>query len=255
MTTSQDTDKGAAPDPTAQGGAPAPEKTSIVEDFIDVFYAPSTVFARREKSGYGWTLLIVSVIAALFTFAARGLISVALDGDMSRAMADQLEKNPQLTAEMLEGMRKTQLSISMYAMLIATPIAIVIVAFMSWLSAKIVAAKINWQQAMLIVTLAYIPRLVSSLIVAAQGLLMDTSNVDSMMKLSFGPARFMATDGSKVLLALGARFDVFVLWSTLLIGIGIAVIGKVPRGKGLGGGAIVWLLAGLVSIIPALISG
>lgn len=254
MTTRQDTDKGAPYDPTTQP-APTPEKASIAEDFVDIFYAPSTVFARRDKGGYGWTLLIISVLAILFTFAARGTITNALEGDMTRAMADQMAKNPQLTPERVEAMKPTQMKISMFTMMIATPIAVVIVAFLSWLSAKFVSAKINWTQAMTIVTLAFIPRLLNSLILAGQGLLMDTSNVDSMMKLSFSPARFMDPGGAKVVLALASRFDLFVLWSTILIGIGIAVMGKVPRSKGFAAAAIVWAIAGAVAVIPALIAG
>lgn len=254
MTTRQDTDKGASYDPTTQPGAPAPETASIAEDFVDIFYAPSTVYARRDKGGYGWTLLIICVLAILFTFAARGTITNALEGDISRAMAEQVAKNPQL-ADRLESMKAMQMKISTFTMMIATPIAIVVVAFLTWLSAKFVSAKINWTQAMTIVTLAFIPRLLNSLILAAQGLLMDTSSVDSMMKLSFSPARFMSPEGSKAMLALASRFDVFVLWSTVLIGIGIAVMGKLPRVKGFVGGAIVWAIAGALAIVPALISG
>lgn len=252
MTTRQNTDQGAGYDSSTQGSAPAPEKTSIVEDFIDIFYAPSTVFARRERSGYGLTLLIVTVVAALFTFAARDAITTALDADMSRRMAEQMAKNPQLTQEMVDRMRGTQTTISLYMMMVGTPVAIVVVAFLSWLSAKIVSAKITWQQAMLIVTLAWIPRLVSSLIVAVQGLLTDTSAMDSMMRLTFSPARFMSPETTPPLLAAATRFDVFVLWTTVLIGIGIAVMAKVPRSKGFGAAAIVWGLASAMAIVPAL---
>lgn len=254
MTTRQDTEKGATYDPATQP-APAPDTANIAEDFIDIFYTPATVFARRAASGYGLTLLIVAVISALFTFAARSAFMGALEADMTRAMAGELAKHPEITQAQLDAGRNMQLKISMFMMLIGTPIAVVIVAFFAWLSAKFVSAKISWQQAMLIVTLAYIPRLLNSLIVAVQGLLTDTSNIDSMMKLTFSPARFMNPEASRALIALASRFDVFVLWSTVLIAIGVAVMGKVPRAKGYAAGAIVWLIATLLATVPALIAG
>ena len=146
MTSRQDTDR-ATYDPSSQGSAPAPEKANIVEDFIDIFYAPSTVYARREKAGYGLTLLIVSVIAALFAFASRDLFSAAMDADMTRRMADQMAKNPQMTEEMAAQARGMQVKASVFISYFATPIAVVIVAGLSWIAARIVSVKLTWNHA------------------------------------------------------------------------------------------------------------
>ena len=110
----------------------------------------------------------------------------------------------------------------------------------------IARAKITYQQAVLIMTLAFVPRLIQYLLTTVQMLFMDTAAVTSMHTLSFSPARFMDPDTpNRVLLGLMGRLDLFTIWVTILIGIGIAVMGKVPRAKGLIAAGVIWLLASL----------
>jgi len=252
MTTGQGTDKGAPYDASTQGAPP--EKANIVEDFIDIFYAPASVYARRGNAGYGLTLLIVSVLAALFAFASRDLFATAMEADMSRRMAEQMAKNPQLTAEMAQRAQGMQVTMATWISYVATPIGVVVVAALAWVAARMVAVKLTWNHAMLIVTLAWIPRLLQGLVVAAQGLLMDASSVDGMNRLTLSPSRFMSPEGNVAVLTLASRFDLFVLWTTVLLGIGIAVLGKAPRSKGFIAAAIVWGIVTLIGVVPAVLT-
>lgn len=223
-----------------------PEKASIVEDFIDIFYAPSTVFARRASGSFWMHLLIIAVIAGLFAFANRAVISQIFDVEFTRQTAKVMAENPRVTPEMMAGQRKISESIASFVGYIGTPIIIFLVAAFTWLAAKIMSAKVTYEQAVLIVTLAWIPRLVQSLLTTVQMLLMDTSSVTSMHSLSFSPARFMDADtAQRQLLGLMGRLDLFTLWVTLLIGIGIAVIGKVPRARAFAAAAMVWAVGTL----------
>jgi hypothetical protein len=223
-----------------------PEKTSIVEDFIDIFYAPSTVYARRATGSFWMHLLIITVIAGLFAFANRAVISQIFDVEFTRATAKVMADNPRITPEMMATQRNISEKIATFGGYIGTPIIIFLVGALTWLAAKIVSAKVTYQQAVLIVTLAWIPRLVQSLLTTVQMLIMDISNVTSMHSLSFSPARFMDADtAQRQLLGLMGRLDLFTLWVTLLIGIGIAVIGKVPRARAFAAAAIVWAISTL----------
>lgn len=213
---------------------PPPEKASVVEDFVDIFTSPSEVFARREKSGFGLQLLIVSALMALFTFANRGVMSQIFDAMFAKRAAEAMAKNPRLTAEMMESQKGISEGIGTFAGYVGTPVFILVMAIFVWLFAKIFSAKISYGQAALITTLAWIPRLIGSLITTVQVALTDTSAVDNPYDLSASPARFVdeAALGSKVYALLG-NLDVFAIWSTILIGIGIAVIAKVPRQRGM----------------------
>jgi hypothetical protein len=243
-----DTGRGGAYSPATDGTgqAPAPEKASVVEDFIDIFYAPSTVFARREKSGFWMHLLIVSLIAGLFAFASRSVTAAIFDAEFARGAAKAMADNPRITQEMMSSQRGIMEKVTTFFTLIGTPLMIFVVALLAWLAGKVVSAKVTYQQAVLIVTLAWVPRLVAGLLTTVQGLIMDPTAFTSMHSVGYGPARFMDPDTTqRQLLGLMGRLDLFTLWVTLLIGIGIAVIAKVPRARGFAAAGIVWLLGTL----------
>jgi len=244
METRPGTDRGAGYDPSV---ATTPsEKSSLVEDFIDIFYAPSTVFARREKSGFWAHLLIVSVIAALFAFANRSVFEQIFDAEFQRGAAKAMAANPQITADMMATQRNISAKVAGFLQYIGAPFLIFIVAVLVWLVVRFTKARISYQQAVLIMTLAFVPRLIQYLLTTVQMLFMDTAAVTSMHTLSFSPARFMDPDTpNRFLLGLMGRLDLFTIWATILIGIGIAVMGKVPKARGLMFAGIVWLVATL----------
>ena len=96
------------------------------------------------------------------------------------------------------------------------------------LGAKMVGAKVSYAQAVLIVSFAWVPRLVHGLVNTIQKLMMDTTNITSMHSFGFSPARFMDPDSaSKAALAIAGRFDLFTIWLTILIGIGISAFSTI----------------------------
>lgn len=242
-----DTDRGASYSPTPDGGQPsAPEKASVVEDFIDIFYAPSTVFARREKSGYGIPLLIITVISALFAFASRSITSAIFDVEFQRGAATAMAADPRITEELMNRQRGVMEVVATAGTYIGTPIMIFLVAVLVWVIVKLFQAKLTYQQAVLVVTFAWIPRLVGGLLTTVQALLMDPTTITSMHSVGYSPARFMDPDTTqRQLLGIMGRLDLFTIWVTVLIGIGIAVIGKVPRARGLAAAGIAWLVGTL----------
>ena len=239
------TDSGASYTPDA-AMPPKPEKSSLFEDFIDIFHAPSTVFARRASSGFWMPLLVVSLIAGVFAFANRSVNSQIFDVEFDRGAASAMAKNPQITPEMMATQRSISTKIASFMGYIGTPIALFVLGLFAWLAAKVVKAKISYEQAVVILTFAWIPRLVQGLLVTIQALLMDTSQITSMHSLGASPARFMDPETtSRSTMAIVGRFDVFTIWVTVLIGIGIAVMGKVDRTKG-------YIAAGLLFVLGTL---
>src|SRR4030095_10330137 len=82
-----------------------PEKASLLDDFMDIFYAPSAVFARRANANFWVPLLIVSVLLGVIFFANRDLIDPIMEAEFARAMA----KNPQaqqMTPDQVETARQ-----------------------------------------------------------------------------------------------------------------------------------------------------
>ena len=234
------TDRGASYDPTTSSSPP--EKASVVEDFIDIFHSPASVFARRENSSFWVHLLIISVIAGLFAFASRSVFEQVFEADFQRRIA-AAATDPRITPEMLESQRNISVKIGGFTMYLYMPLAVFFAGFFAWVAARIVGAKISYGQAAMILTLAFIPRLVASLITTLQVVMTDTASITTIFQLTLSPARFLNQETtSRMVLGLLSRFDVFVLWSTVLIAIGIAVMGKIPRSKAAIAAGIVWLI-------------
>jgi hypothetical protein len=90
---------------------------------------------------------------------------------------------------------------------------------------------------------AFMPRVVEALVVSVQGLLMDPSNFNGRWRVSLGIGRFLDPDAtSPMLLALVGRLDVFTIWVTVLLAIGLSVTGNIPRSRAAIAAALVWLL-------------
>jgi hypothetical protein len=136
-----------------------------------------------------------------------------------------------------------------FGMYLTMPLLILIGALLLFIGAKIVKANVSFGDSMLIASIAQIPRLVSGLLTAIQGLMMDPTTIQGAHQVSYGPMRFMDPNTvSPGLMQLLGRFDLFTLWVTVLMGIGVAVIGKVPRSKGFVAAGIAWVLGSLTAI-------
>jgi len=58
-----------------------------------------------------------------------------------------------------------------------------------------------------------------------------------------------------VILALASRVDPFVIWITVLLAIGLHVIGKIPKQQAYIAAAITWVVGALPAVFGALRGG
>lgn len=238
-----------APLTSDTAGSPGhkPEKASLFEDYIDILYAPSTVFTRRATSDFGVHLLIISVVTALLMFANRGVFTQIFDAQYTAGIPEMMAKNPQLTPESIETGRGIAATVGTVFSYIVTPIMLLIFSLLLWGITRIVGAKLSFKQSALVTTLASVPRVLALIAMTIQVAFMDTANVTSMGQLAVGPSRFMDMNANRQLYQLAIGFDVFTIWNAALIGIGVAVIGKVSGGRAAIVAAIIFLLgAGLL---------
>jgi hypothetical protein len=233
---------------------PTPEKASLLDDFMDIFYAPSAVYARRANKSFWVPLLIISLLVGVIFIANRDLLEPIMDAEMTRA----LEKNAsgqQLTPEQMEAGRKFTGMFATVGAFLFTPFGILLLGLVVWLVGKFFDAKQTLNSAIVVATFAYVPRIVEGVVNRVQGLFIDTSSLNSRYSLSLGLGRFFDADtASPMLLALIGRIDVFTIWVTVLIAIGLAVTGKISRGSAAIAAAIVWLAGALPSVAGALSS-
>jgi hypothetical protein len=158
-----------------------------------------------------------------------------------------------MTPEQLEASRKMMGGFATVGAFIGTPFMILILGLVLWLVGKFFDAKQTLNAALVVTAFSYVPRLVEGVVARIQGLLVDPASLDSRYSLSLGFGRFLDPDtASPLLLALVGRIDVFTIWVTVLLAIGLAVTGRISRGSAAIAAAVVWLVGALPSIAGAL---
>jgi hypothetical protein len=233
---------------------PSPAKAaSRWEDFIDIFYAPASVYARRAGSGFGIPLLVVTVIIGVIFIANSGVMQPIMDAEFSRGMAAAMKKNPAITPEMMQKGRAIGETFAKIGAFVFVPIAIFLTGLVLWLIGKLFDAKESLGAALMVTAYAYVPKILESVLTGVQGLLMDPASLNGRYKVSLGVGRFLDPDtASPMLLALGGRVDLFTIWVTVLLAIGLSVTGRIPRSKAAMAAALVWICGALPGILSAL---
>jgi hypothetical protein len=234
---------------SASSTAASPASASVWEDFIDIFYAPSQVFARRSTSGFLIPMLVVTIAAGVLYLVNSNVWSQVMDAEMNRALAKRAQA---LTPEQIEGARKIGATMGKIGVFVFTPIGMFLVGLVLWVVGKFFDAKETLGQAVMVASYAYVPRIVEGVVTSVQGLLLDTSQFTGRWRVSLGLGRFFDPDTtSPALLALLGRVDVFTIWVTVLLAIGLSVTGKIPRAKAAIAGVIIWFLGAVPLLLQA----
>jgi hypothetical protein len=250
MTQPSTSDRGASYDAPASVAPPPPaEKSSLFDDFMDIFYAPASVFARRENASFWIPLLIISVLLGIIFIANRDLMEPIMNAEMARAMA---RSGRQLSPEQVEAARKFSSGFVFIGAFLGPPVRILAVGVMLWIVGKFFDAKQLFNAALVVSTYATVPRVIEGIAMRVQGLFVDPSSIDSAYSLSLGLGRFLDPDSQPLLLALAGRVDVFTIWVTVLLVIGLAVTGKISRARAALAGVVVWLLGALPAVAGVL---
>jgi hypothetical protein len=230
-----------------------PPKVSLWEDFIDIFTSPSAVFRRRVNSGFGVQLLVLTVLFAIIVIGTKSLVMPAIDADIARQGAKMMQSHPEITAEQLQKQQSMGETFGPIFVVILIPIMAMLTGFVLWLVGKIFDSKQTPSTAMMVATYAFFPKLLAALAGALIAFLSSPERLNSMSRLTVGLGALLDPDkASPVLLALLTRVDVFTIWVTVLLAIGLHVTGKVPKAQAYAAAAIVWLIGALPGVLPAL---
>jgi hypothetical protein len=226
------------------------------EDFVDIFYTPSSVFARRSDGQFGLPLLFLVLAGTVLFFLTKNATQPIMDAEFTRQTAAAMRNNPNLTAEQMSSSRGFFEMLSPVFFAVGITLSILGTGFVLWLVGKLFDAKESLMAAIMIATYSEVPRLVQLLTNAAQGLVMSPEKLNSLNSVGFNLARFMDPDNtSQVLIALASRVDLFTIWVTVLLAIGIHVVGKIPKQQAAIVAAITWVVGALPALLGALRAG
>jgi hypothetical protein len=232
---------------------PPAKPASVWEDFIDIFYAPSQVFERRANSGFFLPLIVVTLVTGILFIVNSGVLEPMMDAEMARGFAAAQKKGATITAEQMETARRIGGTFAKVGAFVFMPVGIFFTGLFLWLVGKFVGAKQKLSQGLMVAAYAFVPRILDTVSLSVQGLLLDPSQINGRYRVSLGVGRFFDPDTtSPALLAFVGRIDVFTIWITVLLAIGLSVTGKISRRQAAIAAVIVWFIGAIPSVLPAL---
>jgi hypothetical protein len=214
--------------PSADAMPVAPAKPApLWEDFIDIFHAPSEVYERRRDANPWPMILIITVLVTLITVLTFNSLAPVFETEMRAMMAQQMAKNPQMTQDMLDKSLGFQMVLRRWGGLMFF-VGVLIMSLPVWLLGRIAGAKeLTYTRSMVVFTWAAIIAVLSLLVLGIQGLVMDVSSITTLDKLGLSVARFVDKDTmSPFLYGILKTVDPFTIWSAILMGIGVRVVGR-----------------------------
>lgn len=230
--------------------AGAPEKPAgKAEDFIDVYLSPAELFRRRVDGKFGHALIVLIVVSAVLFFVTRSSMGPIYEAEFVRGMA----ANPNITPEQIEAGKKMAGIFGSIGVIIGIPIGALLLGLSVWLVGKLVGAGLSYFQGVTIAAFAFFPRLIEGIVNAVQALLLDETKLTSLHAIKLGVSRFLDPQGmGAAALAFLGRVDLFTLWVTILIGVGLKQMGRITTGQAAIGAAVVWLVGSLPTVLPAM---
>jgi hypothetical protein len=238
---------------TEPTSAPAAPTASLWEDFIDIFTSPSSVFRRRATSGFGVPLLILTVLLGILIYGTRPLVQPAIEGDTERAFAKVHQAHPEIPAEQLQKQQAIGEKFGPVFIIIAIPIMAMLTGLVLTLVGKMFGSTLSPSQGIMVATYAFLTKILASVAGAIIALLSSPERLTGMTRLTAGVAQlFDPATASPIVLALVARLDVFTIWETILLAIGLQAIGKVSKSDSYIAAALVWIIGALPGVLQAL---
>jgi Yip1 domain len=220
-----------------------PAGLSEPQRIVNTFISPSRTFEDlKRKSRWFVPWLLISIFSLTF-----GIIFVH-KVDMVRFTREQMEQSPSAAARLEQAspeQRQAQLKIAakvteifFYFAPISTLIGVLI--FAAILMAVFnfgFEAGIPYPRYLAIVFYACLPLIISSILVSlVVALNPDANAINIRNAIATNPAYFMDPTSNKFLYGLVSGLDVFRIWITCLLGLGISINaakGKVSRGTAL----------------------
>lgn len=232
--------------------------TGVWEDFVDIFYTPSTVFERRRSGRFGLALLILTVLSAVVFFVTRPALQPAIDAQTDLAI-EQMRARPDIPADRRDAAEAQArkfggVGVAVSAV-VGMPILVCVSGLLLWIVGKLFDSKQTVSQALMVTTYANVPRVVGGLLMGVLAFFTPAERMTSMMRVGANAARFAPDGTSPAILGLLSRIDPFTIWVTILIAIGLRVTGGVTKRSAYVAAAILFVLGTLMAVVGAIRQG
>jgi hypothetical protein len=233
---------------TTDTAVAGPATGSRWEDLVDVFFAPSDLFARRESERWLKPFLLLCAISIVLYYVFLPLNALVWEAAMlQNAPAGADAAAIRQSAKFMK-----------YLGGVFVPFGYAFILLFTALGLKFGSAVLEpaskWGQSLTIATYSMFVVIPQQILGALMVFLKSRSGTVTMGDASFGPLRFVDSPDAFLTAVLG-RLDLFALWSAALCAIGLIVIVKMPRAKAIAVAAIAWLVIALPGLASAALFG
>ncbi len=240
----------------SESATPNAAKGGLFEDIIEVLYAPSKVFDRAKDKNAFTYMLVTAIVAAVIMVGTKGLMQPWLDAMGDLVIKQAAARGKPIPDAALESTR----TFTGYSMLVGVPLVMLIGpyfnAFFLKIAGMISKVDIPFGRLAVIATLAGIPRLIGTLLMPVQALMLNGESARSIADLGFSPARFIdPTSQSQIVLTLLQNFDLFRIWQLALIAVGVMVVGRASKGAAIVSMLGMFFFTLLCQLVPAALGG
>ena len=211
--------------------APVADKPkSAMVRMIGALFSPDETFADiARKPDFFAVLLIIIVISTV-----SGILLVPrLEFDSLRSQ--MAAKNPNLAPEDIDRMVKMAGAVgkvSAYASPLLIVCAFVIIAAVLLLAFRLFGGEGTFHQAFSIVTYAWIPRVIQSVILTIIIAIKGTADINDIPTLvRSNPAFLVDMNDHPILFSFLTNFDLFTIWSVVLLIIGFAYMSRFSKAR------------------------
>lgn len=226
---------------SAPGIPPESAPLSQAGRITNTFIAPSKTFTDLRRSASWWVpWLLMAIVGLFFVYAMDRQVT------FEQIARNEVARNPK-TVEQLDKLtpeqRAKQMSFATsltrdisYATPAVQLIAFVVIAGVLMGTFNLAAgASVPFKTMLAIVIYGSLPSIISG----ALGIVslfagVDPAGFNVRNPVATNPAYIMDPSGSKLLYSMASMLDVFVIWSIVLMGIGVACNSKVKRGTAIG---------------------
>ncbi len=226
----------------------APEKAARWEDFIDIWFSPRQLFARRANGSWAVPMLVIAVLSVALAFAFR---------PVQQAMQQAAMVGRGMTEEQMQAARGMSGVMGIVGVVFAPvgmAIAVLIGSLFTWIAAKIASIDVPFRRALLITTfitfLVLLQQTIGGILMSMK--LAKGQEIDVVKDNSFGILRFMEpSEMNDIVVALLSRLDIIAIWTMFLYAIAFMAAAKAPKGAAWTAAAILWVIGGIFMLIPA----
>src|SRR5690606_5239633 len=115
----------------------------------------------------------------------------------------------------------------------------------TWLVAKVLGGTLSFGGGVMIASFAYLPKALDLLVFIAQSFVFDGAGATARHEYSFGVGRFLDPTMNQGLYNILGRFDLFTIWVTVLLTLGLMHTAKIERSKAIAGGIGIFVIGAL----------